>query len=164
MEEHFPLLTEDYFARVSEPRQSVLASPLATRMMRYLDLMHILQRGGQLLVWRGALLLAQGACFGATKKLRLGRVYSDRHAWYNRRPTMLKLPRVLLANCKQDDWAELGGPAFKAAIARRATKAPHAERNGDASNAGSPGFLVGVFGYSLEALPWLRLARVPSAS
>ena len=41
MEEHFPLPTEAYFARVREPRHLVLASHLATRMMCYLDLMRM---------------------------------------------------------------------------------------------------------------------------
>ena len=124
MEEHFPLLTEDYFARVCEPRQSVLASPLATRMMCYLDFMHMVYCKGVARWFFGGLLffLLKEPALGATNKLMLDRVSSDRLAWYNRHPTMLKLPRILLAKCKQDDWAELGGRACKSAITRHASR------------------------------------------
>ena len=68
------------------------------------------------------LFLLKEPALGPTRKLMLDRVNADRLAWYCRHPTMLKLPRILLANCKQDDWAERAGPAFKAAITRHAAR------------------------------------------
>jgi hypothetical protein len=109
---------------VREPRHPVLASPLATRMMCYLDLMHMVHcKGVASWVFGGVLfVLLKAPALGPTRKLRLDRVNADRLAWYSRHPTMLKLPRILLANCKQDDWAELAGPAFKAAITMHAAR------------------------------------------
>ena len=119
-----PLPAEAYFARVRAPRHPLLASPMATRMMCYLDLMHMVDcKGVASWVFGGVLhhLLREPA-LGPNKKARLERVNADRTEWYGRHPTLLKLPRILLASCTKDDWAELCGPAFKAANTRQAAK------------------------------------------
>ena len=70
-------------ARVRRSRHPVLASPLATRMMCYLDLMHLVDcKGVASWLFGGVLFfLLKEPALGPTRKLRLDRVNSDRIVW-----------------------------------------------------------------------------------
>ena len=56
---------------------------------------------------------------GNTKQERLDAVNQGRLVWYGQHRNIIKLPRILMASCQgSDGWADLSGPAFKAANTR----------------------------------------------
>ena len=57
---------------------------------------------------------------GPNRDVRLGVVNRDRAAHYRERPGTNRLPEVYWKNVLSDGWANLHGPAFKAAIVRSA--------------------------------------------
>ena len=64
--------------------------------------------------------LLQDDRLGDNRAQRLATINARRIAHYARRPGVARLPKVLLGNVYNDGWADLHGPAFKAAITRQA--------------------------------------------
>ena len=60
---------------------------------------------------------------GNNKQERLDAVNQGRLVWYGQHRKIIKLPRILMASCQgSDGWADLSGPAFKAANTRAAAR------------------------------------------
>jgi len=66
-------------------------------------------------------LLRDGRLEG-NQEARLLRVNDARRQWYRLHPRVVKLPRILMRSCLLEGWAELHGPAIKAANTRNAAK------------------------------------------
>ena len=108
--------------RLRQPVHPLLASPLATRMTCYLDLMHMVDcKGVASWVFGGVLhYLLRDERLGSSQKTRLQRLNEERLRWYSGHTSLIRLPRLLLHSCQRDGWAELNGPAYKAAVTRHA--------------------------------------------
>ena len=60
---------------------------------------------------------------GHNMQERLDAVSQERLVWYAQHKKVIKLPRILMASCVgSDGWADLCGPAFKAANTRAAAR------------------------------------------
>ena len=79
-------------------------------------------KGVAALVYGGLLCyLVTLSSLGSTIAARLNRINRDRVSWYGRHPGMTPLPHIGDNNLRKDGWADLHGPAFKAAITRNAS-------------------------------------------
>ena len=65
-------------------------------------------------LWGILVYLVRDPALGASQGERLQNINEDRDQWYKLHLGVHKLPRILLANCSNDGWADLHGPAFKA--------------------------------------------------
>jgi hypothetical protein len=86
--------------------------------------MRLNDRKGVLALVFGAMLhyLMKHPRLGANKDQRLMAINAKREAWYARYPGTHRLPRILKSNLVgADGWADLSGPAIKAANTRAAT-------------------------------------------
>ena len=120
-----PLGKAAYLARCRQPLHPLLAHPMATRLLCFLDVMHMVDcKGVASWVFGGVLnTLLKEPALGANQKERLRRINQERLQWYKNNPGIIKLPRLLLhSHRQQDGWAELAGPAFKAAVTRNAAR------------------------------------------
>ena len=68
-------------------------------------------------------MLLKEPALGRNKQARLQEVNHARLVWYGQHKKVLKLPRILMNSCQgSDGWADLSGPACKAANVRAAAK------------------------------------------
>jgi len=114
-----------YLARVRHPLHPLLASAFFTRWCCFPDLMHMMDCKGVAALVLGGIIhyLLVDARLGANRELRLARINTEMAEWYNAHPGHHRMPRILLTNCVgSDGWANLGGPAIKAANTRAAAQ------------------------------------------
>jgi hypothetical protein len=119
--ERMPLVA--YKARVREPSHPLVDSPFfCHRFFFGLDLMHMMDcKGSAGLSFGGALVsMLQDERVGNNQAQRMATINDRRMNHYDGRPGVARLPKILLANVWHDGWADLHGPAFKAAITRQA--------------------------------------------
>ena len=86
--------------------------------------MHIMDCHGVIALVQGGVLhyLLRKRALGANQAERLNAIDGERKAWYMAHPRMLRIPRIKAGNCISNGWAELHGPAFKAANTRGAVR------------------------------------------
>ena len=70
---------------------------------------------GSVLVW-----LTRDMSLGRNKDERLATINARRLEHYATRPGDHKLPKINMTNITRDNWGNLSGPAYKAAITRAA--------------------------------------------
>ena len=119
--ERMPL--EYYLARPKEPLHPLARSRYFTdRWFFYLDIMHLMDCRGVAGIVYGSLLalLLRLPALGGTRAERLDTVNAFMVAWYNAHPGTHRLPALRATNLTLDGWAELHGPAIKAANSRAA--------------------------------------------
>jgi len=114
-----------YIARVRVPLHPLFASKYATRYLAFLDIMHLLDcKGVAALVCGGILMrLLVLAKLGHNRQERLDTVNKFMKKWYDDHPRTNRLPPIRLGNLTADGWADLHGPAIKAAATRAAAPA-----------------------------------------
>ena len=116
---------EAFLARIRDhpARHLLAASPFFTRWFFYPDVMHLLDCHGIAGLVYGGLLcyLVTLSVVGRSIPDRLATINSERVRWYRAHPGLLPLPPIRRQNLRRDDWAELHGPAFKAANSRQAS-------------------------------------------
>ena len=64
--------------------------------------------------------LLRDARLGANQEERIVAINGLMKEWYNDHPGHHRMPRILLKKCVADGWANLSGPAIKAANTRAA--------------------------------------------
>lgn len=114
---------EQYRARIRQPLHPLANSKFLWRFFFFLDMMHVLDCKGVASTIFGSLLtmLVRDARLGATQQVRLDLVNTKLRAWYASRPGLRKLPKINLQSLVgSSGWAELAGPAIKAAPTRAA--------------------------------------------
>ena len=113
---------EVFMARLREPLHPLMASPYCHRWFVYPDLMHLLDCKGVLALVYGGLLyaLVRDQRLGSNKGERLCSINAEREAWYRNNPGEHRLPKIIATNLVTAGWAELSGPAIKAANSRGA--------------------------------------------
>ena len=110
-----------YKARAREPNHPLVASSFfCHRFFFPIDMMHLLECKGVAPVTFGSVLawLLSDARVGANREQRLAAINAHREEFYNARPGSHRLPNIMEGSCKRDGWANLAGPAFKAAKVR----------------------------------------------
>jgi hypothetical protein len=119
--EDMPL--ESYIARPRLPLHPLLKSQAMTRWLCYPDLMHMMDCKGVSSIVYGSVLarLIRAPELGANIASRLKLINLKLAAWYERRPGSLRLPRIAHSNVFANGWADLHGPAIKAANTRKAS-------------------------------------------
>ena len=113
---------EFYLQRPRQPLHPLLASHYFTRWFCYLDIMHLLDCKGVAAWTFGGLLhhLLRDDRLGPNREERLAVINSRRASWYTNRPGSHIMPKIFMASCKNNGWADLSGPAIKAAVTRGA--------------------------------------------
>ena len=114
--------TEHYVARARLPLHPIMASPFFTRWACFPDLMHMMDCKGVTSVVLGGLLhiLLRERRLGPNQSARLARFNSKMKEWYDDHPGSNRMARILMNNVTADGWADLHGPAIKAANTRSA--------------------------------------------
>ena len=110
-----------YKARIRQPPHALVSSLfLCHRLFFPMDLIHLLDSKGVAAVTFGSVLiwLLADPRLGATREARLETTNARRLAHYNARPGAMRLPVIYLNNVTRDGWANLSGPAYKAASMR----------------------------------------------
>eukprot|EP00969_Alexandrium_andersonii_P201922 8922233-Alexandrium_andersonii.AAC.1 len=113
---------EFYKQRPKQPLHPLLASHYFTRWFCYLDLMHLMDCKGVTAWTYGGLLyhLLRDGRLGHNREQRLALINTRRAAWYSSHPGSHILPKIFMANCTNNGWADLSGSAIKAAVTRGA--------------------------------------------
>ena len=112
-----------YRERLRVPLHPLAASPFfCHRWFFSLDLMHLMDCKGSAALTYGGIIafLLQDDRLGTNRLERLATINDRRLLHYARRPGVSRLPKIFLSNVTADGWADLHGPAFKAAITRQA--------------------------------------------
>ena len=114
--------TEHYVARARQPLHPFMASPFFTRWACFPDLMHMMDCKGVTAVVLGGILhiLPRDARVGPNQNARLALINAKLKEWYDDHPGSNRMPRILLNNVTADGWADIHGPAIKAACTRSA--------------------------------------------
>ena len=114
--------TEHYLARVRQPLHPIMASPFFTRWCCFPDLMHMMDCKGVTATVLGGLLhyLLTNVLLGSNRDIRLATINAKMKEWYDAHPGSHRIPRILMGNTTLNGWAELHGPAIKAANTRSA--------------------------------------------
>ena len=113
---------DQYKGRVRQPCHPLIGSKYFWRFMFYLDMMHVMDcKGVSSLVYGGlvATLLAD-VRLGPNQNTRLRVINDKMKAWYTSQPQSYRLPPILMNNVYASGWADLSGPAIKAATTRHA--------------------------------------------
>ena len=118
--ERMPFIT--YMARVRVPLHPLMASRYCTRWFAISDLMHMMDCKGVAALACGGVLfgLLKQRRLGANKEERLKVINQEMKQWYDDHPGTHRLPPLLLKNATCNGWADLSGPAIKAANTRAA--------------------------------------------
>ena len=98
-----------------------MASRFFHRFLALLDVMHLLECKGVTSIALGSTLdaLMRRGALGNNQTVRLQRINREREQWYKAHPGLHRLPKLFKSNIvKADGWAELHGPAIKAANTR----------------------------------------------
>ena len=100
----------------------MIGSPWAWRFLCYLDKMHVMDcKGVASWVYGGVVAtLLTDRRLGANRDARLVEINSKTAHWYDNHPGTHRLPRLCLTSVFNDEWADLSGPAIKAANTRHA--------------------------------------------
>ena len=90
--------------------------------MIYLDIMHVMDcKGVTASVWGSILAaLVSDPGMGKHQQVRLHQINMFMKAWYSDHPGVCKLPNLRMNNVFLDGWADLHGPAIKAAMIKEA--------------------------------------------
>jgi hypothetical protein len=110
-----------YIARCRTPVHRMVGSRFFWRFFFYLDTMHMLDCKGVASSLFGSMLsvLIRDDRLGGSQQVRLDRINQELKDWYSARPGVCKLPTIMLSNLTgSSGWAELAGPAIKAASTR----------------------------------------------
>ena len=115
---------DTYVSRIRTPVHPLVSSPFCCHKAFFiLDIMHLLDANGAAnLVYGGTLMwLLADIRLGRNKARRLALINQERKAHYADRPGTSKLPHIREANVTAaDNWGNLHGPLYKAAIMRNA--------------------------------------------
>ena len=115
---------ETYALRHRRPAHPLASSAFfCHRGFFVLDLMHLVDcRGVAALTYGGALMyLLSDPRLGSDRADRLQLINDRRAEHYTRRPNVGALPTIHLSNLQNQQWGELHGRAFRAAIMRHAS-------------------------------------------
>ena len=113
-----PLIS--FRARIREPKHPLAASPYVTRCIFFPDLMHLMDCKGVSAIVFGSILVQflRKRALGPTMAERLRFINGELDAWYSGKPKAHRLPHIDLSNVTNNGWADLHGPAIKAANTR----------------------------------------------
>jgi hypothetical protein len=114
---------DEYRSRMRRPLHPMADSKFLWRFFFFLDTMHIFDCKGVTSTIAGSLLnaLTRDRRLGANQQQRLDLVNTKLRAFYSRNPALYKLPAITLKSLVgSSGWAELSGPAIKAASTRAA--------------------------------------------
>ena len=116
---------EHYLARARVPLHPLLASRFFTRWSCFPDLMHMMDCKGVAAYVCGGILsfLLTDARLGPNKEIRLDLVNTLLAGWYDAHPGTHRLPPLALSHTTSDGWADMCGPAIKAANTRASVPA-----------------------------------------
>ena len=112
---------EDYLARMSQPLHPLARSKFAWRFFFFLDFMHIMDCKGLTSSIAGSILflLVRDVRLGPNQQSRMDVINTKLKGFYSRHKHLNKLPKLKLQNIVgSSGWAEMSGPAIKAAGTR----------------------------------------------
>ena len=109
---------EQYVHRLRRPLHPLAASKFVWRFFWFLDAMHLLDCKGVTSSMAGSLLilLVRDVRLGPNQQSRMDLINIKLRGFYSRNKDAYKLPKLKLQNLtRADGWAEMSGPAIKAA-------------------------------------------------